>query len=200
MPPPTAPATGDDPLATPIAKLPPPIVQMKSEQPPVNPPMYSDVLREMDTSRVVDDLPTIQPIRQSRSSSSKKKQPPVVESESESEEEEEEARPVTPRHRPGDHRTAVPGAPRDLRRAVPPPPAQSRGGLAHALSLSQNRHLVLLALIVSAALYIALPRMKRMPRFVALDGNLSLVGIAALSVGIAVVYKALSYGLDMTPS
>jgi hypothetical protein len=197
MPPPTTPAPGDDPLATPIAKLPPPIVQMKSEQPAVNPPMYSDVLREMDTSRVTENLPTIEPIHRRRHSSSKTKQP-VAESESESESEEE--KPVTPRHRPSEHRTVVPGAPRDLRRAVSPPPAQSRGGLAHALSLSQNRHLVLLALIISAALYIALPRMKRMPRFVALDGNLSIVGIAALSVGITVVYRALSYGLDMTPN
>lgn len=181
--------SAEDPLATAISKLPPPIMQHKSEQPAPQMQVYADVLREMESSQVA----AASPVQQQQAAVAAAV---AVE-------------PIVPQHvpQPSSPEPQPPAYHRVLEKPPPPlPPPPPRLGRSPAGSggwrgtLSENRNLVLLAMVVAAALYIGLPRMRRMTRFAGADGQLSLAGVVALSVVIVVVYKALSYGLDMTIS
>lgn len=177
---------GDEDMnATPISKLPPPVLQTKQGQAPVELPNYRDLLTEMESS-AVQALPQSAP------------PPPPPQ-----QQQQQYAAPPPPYSPP-------PYSP------PPPPPPYSYAPAPHAYdpyvdvhdtpspapleaaepqegwfqrTLKANKPTLVVLAVVLLTLLFVVPRLSRMPRFVGLDGQLSLLGKGAAAAVAAAAYR-----------
>lgn len=169
-----------DPLATPVSSLPPPVTQLKSEQPIPQKPMYAELLKEMSDEMQQQQTPPPQheamPMPMPASS-----QPPPPQPQPQ------------PQQQPSYYYPPPPPAPAAVTAARPAAAASS------LFSPGANKNLAILAVVVAIALKVVAPRMRAYPRFSSHSGiGLSLVGVVALSAGVVVAYRALTYAAGLS--
>ena len=173
----------DDMNATPLGKLPPPIIQSKQGMPPVDMPNYRDLLSQMESSKGAptdflsapmdmqsgpqQPMPMMQPQQQAMMM---QQQPMVMQTQQQPMQPMQPMQPVQPMQWDAG---SYPG---------PPPAAEGHGGLVMRFVRANRSTLLVVAVVLLTLLFVA-PRLARVQRFATLDGQLSLVGkVAAAAV------------------
>lgn len=180
---------GDEDMnATPISKLPPPVLQTKQGQAPVELPNYRDLLTEMESSAASQQLQAFP--QQQQSAPSLPTPPPQQYAAPQ----QYSPPPYSPPPPPPYSYAPTPHAfdPYVDVHATPAPapldaPAPEEGWLQRTLKANKPT-LVVLAVVLLTLLFVV-PRLSRMPRFVGLDGQLSLLGKGAAAAVAAVAYR-----------
>lgn len=180
----------EDMNATPLSKLPPPVMQTKQGQAPVEPPSYRDLLTEMESA------PHAQPQPMSSSQPPPPPPPPQYAPPQYAQPQYAQSQyaqpqwPPTPPPRAYDPYYDLPDPAH-----TPPAAALSDAPLAAAeegtlkrLVKANKSTLVVLGVVLLTLLFV-LPRLARMPRFVGLDGQLSLLGKGAAAAIAALAYR-----------
>ena len=175
----------EDMNATPLGKLPPPALQTKQGQVPVEAPSYRDLLSEMESSaRQPQQLqqgplppPPPPPPPMPQYAPQQYSPPPP----------QQYSPPPPQQYGPDPYATA---APYYSPYPDPPPlqPAAPAESTMQRLLRANKAALVVLGLVL-LTLLVVVPRLSRMPRFIALDGQFTLTGKVAASAIAAVAYR-----------
>lgn len=176
---------GDDMNATPLAKLPPPVLQSKVGQMPVEAPNYRDLLTDMDQSA---HRGPIQP----QSAAMLTMPPPPPQSVMEAPLSPSMYAPQSPPPLSYPTHPAWPSpAYHHHHPASPPPPPlhpPRKSSVAWRL-LRANKAALFVVVLMFLALVVAVPRLVRVPRFATLEGRLNVLGALAVSVTAGGMFK-----------
>ena len=179
---------GDDMNATPLTKLPPPVLQSKTSQMPVEAPNYRDLLTDVDQNArhrgsmqsptpMMEPLPSMPPPPPPQQH---QQHPPQQQMMMYSPQQDLQAAPMGgfPTHPTWPSQAYPPPRPPTRRPLAAPPPKTS---VAWRLLLD-NKTPLIVVVIMFLALVFAVPRMVRVGRLATAEGRLNVLGAVALSV------------------
>lgn len=168
-------ASVDDMNATPLGKLPPPIMQSKQALPAIDAPNYRDLLNEMERKTVQPTqakatefayMPPSQPVQQVQPVQQAQQVQPMQQVQ-------QSMQPPPPRQY---YDTSYYPEYEEQYGAVEEEPVLENNGSLLSRFLSAHKAALIVMAVVLVALVFLVPRLTQMPRFAGVDGRLNMLG------------------------
>ena len=191
----------DDMNATPLDKLPPPVMQTKMDQPRMDsPPTYTDILHDMDVQK--NDMPDQRmQFASQQQGYAQQTMPPPMEQQyttappSHQYQQQPQHSQYMPQHHGGYYESQGP-PPQHYTHPPPPTYAQPTSDPSKSsffVSIwASNKHTIIVACIVLVLLLFVMPRFKAMPRFTSDGMSLNALGTVTTALLGAVTFKIAS--------